>query len=112
MGVSKFCTLGKKILELALTGEKSGAKFAFPERRLEEEMSKGENFTPNQVAAIVEDLKSEFKVVLDVVIPLRKDMVEVKERLSAVEGEVRSLKDVVVCSVLPRITRLETKVSL
>ena len=70
-------------------------------------------FTNSQVGALIEDLKNDFRTVLEVVEPLREDMAEVKERLTAVETEVKTLKDVVKIA-LPRlenrVTQLETKV--
>ena len=75
-------------------------------------MSEEENFTPGRVASLIEGLRGEFKVVLDVILPLRQDMVEVKERLSAVETRVGSLEDVVrvaIPNLATRVERLETK---
>ena len=45
----------------------------------------------NEVAALVEELKSKFRTVTEVVVPFRKDMAEVKERLSALETKVDTL---------------------
>ena len=67
-------------------------------------MDKEGDFTRNEVAALVENLRADFRVVAEVVLPLRDDMIEVKERLSAVEIEVRSLKDVVAVAI-PDLTR-------
>ena len=72
-------------------------------------MPKENGFTPSQVGTLLEAMDKKIDLLYEVVAPLRTDMSEVKERLSAVEVEVRSLKDVVVLSVLPRIAKLESK---
>ena len=54
---------------------------------------KDDKFTAREVVVLVEDLRSEFRAVSEVVVPLREDMAEVKERLTGLEGEVRLLKD-------------------
>lgn len=74
-----------------------------------------DNFTPREVAVLIEDLSSKFRTVSEVVVPLRQDMAEVKERLTAVETEVRSLTDVIRIAVPnheKRIVRLEKKVGI
>ena len=64
-----------------------------------------DNFTPNPIGPLletldkkidilIEDMRGEFRAVTEVVLPLREDMAEVKTRLSSVEFEVRTLKDV------------------
>lgn len=52
------------------------------------------NFTPSQVGTILEALDKKINILTESVLPLREDMAEVKTRLSAVEFEVRTLKDV------------------
>ena len=74
-----------------------------------------ERFTAREVGVLVEELRSEFRVVSEVVLPLREDMAEVKDRLSAVESRLTSLEDVVRLSIPDhnrRITRLETKAGI
>ena len=70
-------------------------------------------FSSNQVAALIEDLKSQFRSVIEAVEPLPERLEKVEERLACIESEVRSLKDVVSIA-LPdlnkRVTRLEAKV--
>ena len=71
---------------------------------------KEENFTSNQVATLVESLRSEFQAVAEVVVPLREDMMEVKERLTRVETELSHVKDAVriaIPSLNKRVERLE-----
>ena len=70
-----------------------------------------DKYTAREVAALIEDLRSEFRTVSEVVIPLREDMMEVKERLSSLETEVRSLKDVIRIAIpdhAKRLTRIES----
>lgn len=72
-----------------------------------------DRFSAREVATLVEDLRSEFKAVSQVVLPLREDMADVKERLGHVEDEVRQLKDTVRLGfpdIFKRLTRLEAKV--
>ena len=71
------------------------------------------SFTPNEVAALVEELKSEFRAVVEVVAPLPNRLDKVEERLAVVETEVRSLKDVIgiaLPSLTRRVDKLEAKV--
>lgn len=77
-------------------------------------MSKDSHLYSNtQVASLLEQIRSDFKSVTEVVIPLREDMDEVKKRLTSLENEMRSVKDVIRIT-LPnhenRISRLEKKV--
>ena len=72
-----------------------------------------DKFTAREVAVLIEDLRGEFRAVSEVVFPLREDMIEVKERLSALETKVQSLDDVVRLAIpdhAKRISRLESKV--
>ena len=71
-----------------------------------------DKFSAREVATLVEELKGEFRTVSEVVLPLREDMVEVKERLSSLETEVRSLKDAIRIEFPPikgRLSALEIK---
>ena len=73
-------------------------------------MINSNEYTPNQVAAIIERLEGKFQFVLDVAAPLRDDMTEVKESLNKLEVEVHSLKDVIrvaVPDLSRRIQKLE-----
>lgn len=71
-----------------------------------------DKFTAREVAALVEELKSDFRAVSEVVVPLREDMVEVKERLTKVEEQLTGMEDAVRI-ILPdherRISRLESE---
>ena len=71
-----------------------------------------DKFTAREVAVLVEDLKSEFRAVTEVVAPLPERLSAVEERLIAVEVEVRSLRDVVHLSVFPRLSKLESKTGI
>ncbi len=76
-------------------------------------MDKNGNYSTNEVATLVEDLKGEFRVVAEAVTGLRDDVDNLKDRMSAVELEVRTLKDVIKVE-LPamnrRLSSLEAKV--
>lgn len=72
-----------------------------------------DKFGSQEVMALLEDLRGEFRSVSEVVLPLRDDMGEVKERLGTLETEVRSLKDAVglsIPSLAKRVGRLESLV--
>lgn len=77
-----------------------------------------DKFTAREVAALVEDLRSEFRVVsegLVSLLPLREEMVEVKERLTKVEERLGSVEDVLriaLPDLTKRVSRLESKVGL
>ncbi len=76
---------------------------------------KEESFTSNQVTAIIESLRGEFRAVAEVVVPLREDMIEVKERLTKVEMELIQVKDAVhiaIPSLTKRVERLESKAGI
>lgn len=68
-------------------------------------------FTSNQVAALLEDLKSQFKAVVEVVVPIhedvikiKEDMVEVKDRLSSVENRLIAV-EIAVTGAIPTINK-------
>ena len=77
------------------------------------------DFTAREVGVLVEDLKSDFRVVAEGLGALRTDMDEVKERLGGVEERLISVEtrlvaveDVVGASIpdlAKRVTRLELK---
>ena len=69
-----------------------------------------DNFTAREVAVLVEDLRSEFRTVAEVVLPLREDMAEVKERLGKVEDAV-SVLQLVVKDVCGRLTGVEGRLT-
>ena len=72
-------------------------------------MMKEENFTPGQVGTLLEAMDKKIDLLAEAVAPIPERLERIEERLSSVEVEVRSLKDVVVLSVLPRIAKLESK---
>ena len=61
--------------------------------------------TPNEVGTLIENLRGEFRVVSEAVLPLREDMVDVKSRLSAVEFEVKDVVRVAIPSMYECKTR-------
>ena len=67
-----------------------------------------DKFTAREVGVLIEQLRSEFRTVSEVVLPLREDMIEVKEGLSRVEIDLRSIKDALP-NTFKRISRIETK---
>jgi len=72
-----------------------------------------ESYSSNEVSTLLESLRSEFRSVAEVVLPLREDMADVKTRLSAVETELVALRDVVRVAIPfheRRITKLESKI--
>ena len=79
-----------------------------------------DNFTPSQVAALVESLRSEFRVLAEVIVPVRIDITEMKEKITVigdrfthVETDVRSIKDafrIAFPDLTQRVSKLETKV--
>ena len=71
---------------------------------------KEDKFSAREVVALVEDLRSEFRVVSEVVLPLREDMAEVKERLTKVEDRLIFVEDGLK-GLSGRVTRLETAVT-
>ena len=86
-------------------------------------MSKeSKSFTPNEVAALVEELKSEFRVVAEGVTGIDERLETVEERLSGVEEKLESVKErltgvedavrVAIPSLTSRVTKLEAKVGV
>ena len=74
-------------------------------------MSENEkHFTATEVGTLIESFRSDLSIVSERVGTLCEDMDEVKHRLSSLEVDVRSIKDVMQISVLPCIARLEKKV--
>ena len=74
-----------------------------------------EHYTSTEVGTMIENLEGKFQAVIDVVAPLREDMADVKIRLTAVETEVRGLKDVVrvaIPSIYHRLDKIETKIGI
>ena len=69
-----------------------------------------DKFSAREVATLVEDLRSEFRAVSEVVLPLREDMAEVKERLTKVEDCLTFVEDGLK-GLSGRVTRLETAVT-
>ncbi|OGX10955.1 MAG: hypothetical protein A2351_04240 [Omnitrophica bacterium RIFOXYB12_FULL_50_7] len=69
-------------------------------------------FSVTEVGTLVESLQTDIRSVSEGVISLHSDMDDVKTRLSSVEVELRSLKDVVrvaVPSINVRLSNLEAK---
>ena len=74
-----------------------------------------EHFTAREVGTLIENLEGKFNLVLEIVVPLRTDMVDVKQRLSSLETEVRSIKDtirVAFPAMNERFSRIETKLGI
>lgn len=71
-----------------------------------------DKFTAREVGVLVEELRSEFRTVAEIVAPIPEHLSAVEERLTIVETEVRSLKDVIhiaIPDLSKRVSRLETK---
>ena len=71
-----------------------------------------DKFTATQVGALIERLEGKFQFVLDIVVPLKNDMVEVKERLSKVETRLTGVEDAVriaIPNLVQRVSHLESK---
>ncbi|MBI3252099.1 MAG: hypothetical protein HYZ52_02110 [Candidatus Omnitrophica bacterium] len=67
-------------------------------------------FTAGQVAALVEDLKGEFRTVAEVVTTVHEDMMTVKEEMIEVKNRLTALEDAVrvaVPSLEKRLLKLE-----
>ena len=72
-------------------------------------------YTPTEVGALIESLRSDFRLVSEGLLALRKDMDDVKERLSKLETRVQRLEDAVrvsLPSITVRLTNLEAKVGV
>ena len=70
-------------------------------------------FTAREVAVLVERLEGKFQFALDILVPLREDMSEVKERLTSVEERLGRVDDglrVGFPSINARLSALEAKV--
>ena len=73
------------------------------------------NFTPNQVAALVESLRNDIKAIAEDTTSIREDMTEVKDRLSILETDVRTVKDAIqiaLPSLNQRVSKLEAKIGV
>ena len=76
-----------------------------------------DKFTAREVGVLIEELRSDFRTVsegLTSLLPLKEDMIEVKNRLSNLEFEVRTLKDVIrveIPSIKSRLSAVEAKVN-
>ena len=76
-------------------------------------MAPNGNFTPGEVMALLEELKSEFRYVTEVVAPLPNRLEAVEKRLSAVEERLTKVEDgmrVGFPAVNVRLSALEAKV--
>ncbi len=76
---------------------------------------KPEDFTSNQVAALVEDLKSDFRNVAEGVSALSEDVNRLKEDMVEVKADLTTIKDAVrvsIPSLNNRVTKLEAKVGI
>jgi len=72
-------------------------------------------FSVTEVGTLVESLQTDIRSVAEGVTSLHNNMDDVKTRLSAVEGEVRSMKDVLrvsIPSINVRLANLEAKVGV
>ena len=68
-------------------------------------------FTSNEVAVLIEGLKSDFRAVVEVLEPIPDRLDKVEERLSAVEFEIQSLKTAV-STAIPDINRRLAKAGI
>lgn len=74
-----------------------------------------DTYTATEVGTLLESVDQKFKHVMEVVSPLPDRLLAVEGRLSMVETEVRSLKDVIRIAIpdhAKRLLRLETKVGI
>ena len=72
-----------------------------------------EHYTSTEVGVLVESLRSEFRTIAEVVVPLREDMIDVKARLSNLESDMKEVKSVIriaLPSINQRLSALEAKV--
>ena len=75
----------------------------------------GKTFSPTEVGTLVESLRTDIRSVAEGVTLLRKDVDELKSRVSSLEVEVRSMKDVLrvaIPSINVRLANLEAKVGV
>ena len=75
----------------------------------------GKTFSATEVGTLIESLRSEFRVVAEGVLALRKDVDDLKSRVSALEVDMRLLKDVIrvaIPSMNVRLSNLEAKVGV
>ena len=72
---------------------------------------KEDHFTAREVGVLIEALRSEFQVVIEIVSPLPERISAVEERLSAIEIDVRTIKDSLP-NLFKRVLRIETKLDL
>lgn len=73
------------------------------------------DYSSNEVSALLETLRAEFRTVSETVLALRNDMHDVKERLSKLETRVQKLEDAIpiaVPSMNVRLANLEAKVGV
>ena len=73
------------------------------------------NYTPNEVATLIEDLKSQFQFVIDLVSPLPNRIEGLEHKLISLESRVISVEDVLRVGfrrIDKRISTLEEKLGL
>jgi len=71
-----------------------------------------DKFTAREVGVLIEDLKSQFQIVAEVVAPLPERLSAVEERLAVVETRLTSVEDVIraaIPNLSKRVSRLEIK---
>ncbi|MBI4711075.1 MAG: hypothetical protein HY767_01220 [Candidatus Omnitrophica bacterium] len=75
----------------------------------------GKMFSSTEVGTLIEELRSDFRAVVEVVAPLPERLTRVEERLSAVENRLIRVEDVVrvaIPSLSTRVSTLEAKVGI
>ena len=78
-------------------------------------MPEGKSFSGGEVMALIESFENNIKIIAEDTGALREDMTEVKERLTNLETEVRTIKDAVNIAIPSqeiRLKKLETKASV
>ena len=76
------------------------------------EESKGNSFSATEVGTLLETMDHKIDFIVEIIVPMQKDMGEVKERLTNLETDMRLVKDVIrieIPSLKKRVTRLEAK---
>ena len=71
-----------------------------------------DKFTAREVGLLIEDLRTEIRVVAEVVSPIPERLSAVEERLAGVENRLTSVEDVIraaIPNLSKRVSRLETK---